>query len=115
MSSLSSYAAAHLDPQGAGDARPTALQIIQDEGAEGKLAGKVIIITRAISGISVETARALSVTGATLFLLARNRSEAEKNLTRILEPGRVSLINLDLDSFTSIRAGAKEILATSKG
>ncbi|KAF4767313.1 Short-chain dehydrogenase/reductase SDR [Penicillium solitum] len=115
MSSLSPYAAAHLDPQGAGDARPTALQIIQDEGVEGKLAGRVIVITGATSGIGIETARALSATGATLLLTARNRSKAEKNLAEILEPGRVSLIDLDLDSFESIRAGAKEILATSKG
>ncbi|KAJ5385761.1 Short-chain dehydrogenase/reductase SDR [Penicillium cosmopolitanum] len=115
MGSPSPYAAAHLDPQGAGDARPTALQIIKDEGAEGKLAGKVIVITGATSGIGLETARALKTTGATLFLTARNRSKAEKNLAGILEPGRVSLIDLDLDSFASIRAGAKEILAASKG
>ncbi|KAJ5970090.1 Short-chain dehydrogenase/reductase SDR [Penicillium vulpinum] len=109
------YVAAHLDPHGAGDARPTALQIIQDEGVEGKLVGKVIVITGATSGIGVETARALSATGATLLLTARNRSEAEKNLAGILEPGRVSLIDLDLQSFASIRAGAKEILAMCKG
>lgn len=41
----SPYADAHQDPQGAGDARPTALQIIKDEGVEGKLAGKVIVIS----------------------------------------------------------------------
>ncbi|KGO52845.1 Short-chain dehydrogenase/reductase SDR [Penicillium expansum] len=115
MGLSSRYAVAHLDPKGAGDARPTALQIIQDEGSEGKLAGKVIVITGATAGIGIETARALSATGATLLLTARNRSKAEKNLARILEPGRVSLIDLDLDSFASIRAGAEEILTASKG
>lgn len=40
--SLSRYADVHKSPEGPGDARPTALQIIQDEGLEGKLAGKVI-------------------------------------------------------------------------
>lgn len=30
------YAAVHQKPQGAGDSRPTALQIIRDEGLEGK-------------------------------------------------------------------------------
>lgn len=98
MSSLSPYAAAHLEPQGAGDARPTALQIIHDEGVKDKLAGKVIVIT-----------------GATLLLTSRNRSKAEKNLAGILEPGRVSLVDMDLDSFASIRAGAKEIISMSKG
>lgn len=45
------YNAAHIDPQGAGDARPTAFQIIEDEGLKGKLVGKVIVITGATSGI----------------------------------------------------------------
>ncbi|KAM0252755.1 hypothetical protein ACHAQJ_007593 [Trichoderma viride] len=115
MASLNRYTAAHADPQGAGDARPTALQIIQDEGVKGKLVGKVIVITGATSGIGVETARALSATGASLFLTARNLDKANKNLADILEPGRVSLVEMDLDSFKSIRAGAEKILSTSKG
>ncbi|EAL89010.1 hypothetical protein KXV22_002836 [Aspergillus fumigatus] len=115
MGSLSPYAAAHVDPQGAGDARPTALQIIQDEGVEDKLVGKVIVITGATSGIGVETARALKATGATLFLTARNLAKAQKNLAGILEPGRVSLVEMDLDSFKSIRVGAEQILSATKG
>nr|UYO77231.1 short chain dehydrogenase/reductase [Trichoderma psychrophilum] len=111
----SPYAAAHADPQGAGDARPTALQIIEDEHVQGKLAGKVIVITGATAGIGVETARALSATGATLLLTARNLQKANKNLAGILEPGRVSLVEMDLDSFKSIRAGAERILSASKG
>nr|UIK22901.1 short chain dehydrogenase [Trichoderma rhododendri] len=111
----SPYAAAHADPKGAGDARPTALQIIKDEGAQGKLADKVIVITGATSGIGVETARALSATGATILLTARNLEKANKNLVGILEPGRVSLVEMDLDSFKSIRAGAEKILSASKG
>lgn len=47
----SPYAAAHADPQGPGDARPTALQIIEDQGVKGRLDGKVIVITGATSGI----------------------------------------------------------------
>ncbi|KAF4169636.1 hypothetical protein CNMCM6936_006795 [Aspergillus lentulus] len=115
MGSSSPYAAAHLDPKGAGDARPTALQIIQDEGLEGKLAGKIIVVTGATSGIGVETARALKATGATLFLTARNLAKAHKNLAGILEPGRVSLVEMDLDSFKSIRTGAEQILSATKG
>lgn len=115
MGSPSPYADAHQDPQGAGDARPTALQIIKDEGVEGKLAGKVIVISGGTSGIGLETARALSATGATLFLTARNLEKAKKNLAGILEPGRVSLVPMDLDSFKTIRAGAEQILSASKG
>lgn len=111
MESTNPYAAAHADPQGAGDARPTASQIIRDEGMEGKLVGKVIVITGATSGIGVETARALSATGATLLLTARDIPRAKKNLAEVLEPGRVSLVEMNLDSFKSIRSGAEEILS----
>jgi cysteine synthase len=67
---MSRYAEAHANPAGPGDARPTALQIIKDEAVEGKLVGKVIVITGTSSGIGIETARALSLTGARLFLTA---------------------------------------------
>jgi len=35
------YADAHKDTSGAGDARPTALQIIKDNNLEAKLSGKI--------------------------------------------------------------------------
>jgi hypothetical protein len=38
---MSRYAEAHENPAGPGDARPTALQIIQDEGLEGNMKDKV--------------------------------------------------------------------------
>ena len=110
---MGAYTAAHANPQGAGDARPTALQIICDEGAEGKLEGKVIVITGASSGIGLETARALSATGATLFLTARNLNMAETALAGIVEAGRLSLVEMDNNSFASIRAAAATILKKS--
>ncbi|GIJ88208.1 hypothetical protein Asppvi_007126 [Aspergillus pseudoviridinutans] len=66
------YADVHKNPQGPGDARPTAIQIIRDEGLEGQLTGSSILITGVSSGIGVETAKALFTTGATLYLTARN-------------------------------------------
>ncbi|KFZ03218.1 hypothetical protein V502_11139 [Pseudogymnoascus sp. VKM F-4520 (FW-2644)] len=110
---MSLYAAAHINPQGGGDARPTALQIIHDESRVGKLVGKVIIITGATSGIGIETARALSATGATLFLTARNLKSAQSALAGILEPGRVSLVEMDNNSFASIQSAAATILTKS--
>lgn len=107
------YTTAHANPQGAGDARPTALQIIRDEGVEGKLGGKLIVITGSSSGIGLETARALSATGATLFLTARNVKMAETALAGVLEAGRVSLVEMDNNSFASIRAAAGSILKKS--
>lgn len=88
---MSRYAAAHIKPDGPGDARPTALQIIQDEGVEGKLEGQVIVITGTSSGIGVETVRALAVTGATLYLTARNIDKAKSALDGIFDPSRMTL------------------------
>ena len=110
---MSRYAASHVEPQGPGDARPTALQIIRDENLEGKLGGKVMVITGASSGIGIETARALSATGATLFLSVRDLKAAETTLAGILEPGRVSLVEMDNNSFASIKAAADTILSRS--
>lgn len=108
---MSRYAAAHVNPEGPGDSRPTALQIVKDEGMEGKLKDKVIIITGTSSGLGIETARALSATGATLYLTARNVTKAKAALADILEPGRTEFIEMDLESFDSVRAAARAILA----
>ncbi|KIM98296.1 hypothetical protein OIDMADRAFT_127822 [Oidiodendron maius Zn] len=110
---MSRYAEAHLNPSGPGDARPTALQIIKDEGVEGKLAGKVVVITGTSSGIGIETARALSLTGARLLLTARDLNKATAALDGILEPGRVELVEMDNTSLSSVRAAAKAILQKS--
>jgi NAD(P)-dependent dehydrogenase (short-subunit alcohol dehydrogenase family) len=110
---MSRYTALHTDPQGPGDSRPTALQIIQDEGLENKLVSKVIVITGASGGIGAETARALFATGATLFLTGRDMKKAESNLSEILGSGRVSLFEMDTSSFSSVRATAAKILEKS--
>ncbi|KAJ4357425.1 uncharacterized protein N0V89_002000 [Didymosphaeria variabile] len=110
---MSRYAAAHANPAGPGDARPTALQIIKDEGAEGKLVGKVVVITGCSSGIGIETARALSLTGAKLLLTARNLEKAKTALEGILEPGRIELVEMDNTSLESVRTAAKTILMKS--
>jgi NAD(P)-dependent dehydrogenase (short-subunit alcohol dehydrogenase family) len=108
---MSPYAAAHANPEGPGDSRPTALQIVKDEGMEGKLKGKVIVITGTSSGIGIETVRALSATGATLYLTARNLVKAKTALADILEPGRMELVEMDQESLKSVRTAAKTILA----
>lgn len=112
---MSRYAEAHANLAGPGDARPTALQIIKDEGAEGKLAGKVIVITGTSSGIGIETARALSLTGAQLFLTARNLEKAKTALGTILGSGRAELIEMDNTSLSSVRGAAEAIVQKSNG
>jgi NAD(P)-dependent dehydrogenase (short-subunit alcohol dehydrogenase family) len=107
------YTAAHASPNGPGDARPTALEIVRNNGAEGRLAGKVIVVTGTTSGIGTETARALSATGATLFLTARDTTTAKIALKDILDPGRLTLVQMDNNSFKSVKAAAASILKQS--
>lgn len=61
---MSRYAEAHKTRTGPGDARPTALQVVEDEGLLGKLTDKVFLVTGTSSGIGIETLRALYATGA---------------------------------------------------
>lgn len=110
----SKYAAAHANLSGPGDARPTALQIVQDEDQVGKLDGKVILITGCSSGIGVETARALYQTGATLYLSARNLDKVRQVLPDLVQSSRVHLLHMDLNSLASVRACAEEFKSHSK-
>ncbi len=71
------YAAAHVQPAGPGDARPTALQIVSDEGLLGALPGSVFLVTGCSSGIGVETARALHATGADVSLTVRDVAKGQ--------------------------------------
>ena len=113
---MDQYATVHLNEnlKGPGDRRPSALQIIKDNDLEGKLSDKVMIITGCSSGIGIETARALSTTGATLYLSARDLDKGRTALEGILEPGRVELLQMDLNSLSSVRKAAAEFLSKSK-
>ncbi|KAF2497702.1 NAD(P)-binding protein [Lophium mytilinum] len=107
------YAEVHVNTKGPGDARPTADQIVQDEGLEGKLTGKVAFITGCSSGIGIDTARAMKATGARVFAAVRDVKKGEKALADILEPGRCELITLDLDSLDSVRSCVADFLSRS--
>ena len=108
------YEAVHRSPNGPGDSRPTALQIITDNNLEGMLTGKIIFITGCSSGIGIETARALFATGATLYLTARDIEKAEKALPDLKNSSRVHILSLDLNSFESVRACAADFLSKSQ-
>ncbi|TGO60583.1 hypothetical protein BCON_0034g00190 [Botryotinia convoluta] len=110
---MAQYAEAHLNPNSPEDARPTAIQIIKDEGVQGKLAGKVVVITGTSAGIGIEIARAMSLTGVKLLLTARDLNNAKTALDGILAPGQVELVKMDNNSLSSVRAAAKEILQKS--
>lgn len=111
---INKYEAVHKSPNGPGDARPTALNIIHDEALEGKLVGKIILITGCSSGIGIETARVLHTTGATLYLTARSLSKAKSALGDLTTSPQVHLLELDLNSLESVRACATEFLSKEK-
>ena len=98
---------------GPGDSRPTALQIIKDEGLEGKMIDKVFIVTGASAGIGVETGRAFAATGGKVFLTARDMKKGREACKSFLEPGRVELLEMDNNSLDSVRAAAKTFLSKS--
>ena len=113
MAPANKYAEAAVNFQGPGDARPTALQIIDDENMRGKLAGAVVLITGTAAGLGVETVRAMAATGATVFCAARDESKNRAALAGV--DGKLEFLTLDLASFASVRAGAKEFLERSGG
>jgi NAD(P)-dependent dehydrogenase (short-subunit alcohol dehydrogenase family) len=106
------YAQLHQNLRGPGDNRPTAQQIVQFENAANKLVGKTILITGASAGLGVATAHALYLTGATLYLTARNLTKARTALGDLAQDtSRVHLLELDLNSLASVRQCASEFLA----
>jgi NAD(P)-dependent dehydrogenase (short-subunit alcohol dehydrogenase family) len=111
------YADVHQDPQGPGDARPTALQIIQDEDLFMKWPTMTILITGGSSGIGIETAKALHHTGAQIFLTTRDVRKAEEVRDDILasSPSQkdIGIIQMELSSLASVRAGAESFMKQS--
>ncbi|WAO91464.1 Hypothetical protein NCS54_00893700 [Fusarium falciforme] len=109
----SKYLAAHDNPNGPGDARPTASQIITDYDLEGKLTGKVVLITGCSSGIGVETARAIHRTGATIYATARDVDKAKGALHDLVDSPRLHFLRLDLSSLDSVRTCAESFKSKS--
>jgi NAD(P)-dependent dehydrogenase (short-subunit alcohol dehydrogenase family) len=103
------YATAWQRPKEPGDSRPTAREVLEDEGLIEKLKGKVIVITGCSSGLGIETARALKATGARLTVDSAKYEKGKQALEGILEPGTVDILKLDLESLDSVRACAEEI------
>jgi hypothetical protein len=115
---MSRYSKVHANPQGAGDARPTALQIIRDEDLLGKMTDRVFFITGCSSGIGVDTVRALHATGGTVFASGRNSVKSQAVIDEIIasDPNNkapIYFIEIDQTSLDSVRTGAEEFLKKS--
>jgi NAD(P)-dependent dehydrogenase (short-subunit alcohol dehydrogenase family) len=117
---MSRYAKAHAfdNLKGPGDSRPTALQIVRDEGRLGTMADKVFLVTGASNGIGVETVRALHATGGTVFATGRDVKKTQAVIDEIYakDPDNkapIHLIEMKLDSLASVRAGVEEVLKKS--
>lgn len=108
------YADRHKTLSGPGDSRPTAIEVVKDAGLVGKLQDRVILITGCSAGLGVETARALYLTGAKLFLTVRSREKGEAAIEKTLkdapEGQQIELVLMDLADLESVRAAADDVL-----
>ncbi len=108
-----------LHRNGPGDARPTALQIVRDEGLVGKLTGKNVVITGCSSGVGAEAVRAMHATGATVFATARDAAKLHGVIAEIeaADPdNKAPIIPIVMDhvSLKTVRDGANSILKESR-
>lgn len=119
---LQPYASVHESTNGPGDARPTALQVVKDNDAVGKLKGRVVLVSGCSSGIGVETARALYEAGATLYLTARDIPKLDKVIDDIVSKAQYNkdgpkpaAIEMHLDSLEGVRKGVEAFQKQSNG
>ncbi|KXT07138.1 hypothetical protein AC578_2373, partial [Pseudocercospora eumusae] len=99
------------------DARPTALQIIKDEGLVGKLSDKVALVTGRTNGIGLEIVRALGRTGVKVFFTSRDVAKGEKIKENLLAQDcslRLEVVEGEQKSLPSVRKGAEVVLAKTQ-
>ncbi|MGV0837283.1 SDR family NAD(P)-dependent oxidoreductase [Mycolicibacterium thermoresistibile] len=97
-----------MSTNAASEAPTTALQVV--EGVD--LTGKTCVITGASSGLGRESARALAAAGAHVVLTARNPealAEARDWIHGEVTGASTSVVELDLASLASVRAGAAAV------
>jgi NAD(P)-dependent dehydrogenase (short-subunit alcohol dehydrogenase family) len=88
-----------------------------DEVLQGvDLSGKRILVTGVSAGLGVESTRALVAHGATVVGTARDLDKAKRALGAAMQASasKVELVEVDLASLKSVRAGASELLSRGK-
>ncbi len=82
-----------------------------DEVLDGiDLSGKTVLITGGTSGLGAESARAMAAHGAKVIITGRDMAKAQTVADGI--DGDISVEELELGSFASIRAFAERVLAS---
>jgi NAD(P)-dependent dehydrogenase (short-subunit alcohol dehydrogenase family) len=111
------YAAAHESPNGPNDARPTAEQVIEDQGLTGKLADRTILITGGTAGLGTESARVFQKNSAKVYITARTTKKGEKVAKELNKAAPhshpIEVVVADLSSLQSVRDAAKDFLSRS--
>ena len=103
--------------------KSTALDVIKTFGEGKYLEGKTAIVTGGNNGIGLETCKALASAGCRVILCSRSVEKAEKAVAEeILKPGKggyvidditkITIKQLDLDSFSSIKSFVTDYLST---
>lgn len=108
------YEEAYASPQGAGDARPTALQILEDEDLVGKLPEKVALVTGGTNGLGLEIVRNLAKTGMTVFFTSRDPTKGQKVKGELLaeDPSyKLEVVELELKKLKSVEKGVQAFLS----
>jgi NAD(P)-dependent dehydrogenase (short-subunit alcohol dehydrogenase family) len=78
------------------------------------LVGRVALVTGASAGLGVETTRVLAAAGATVVMVARDRTKLQAAMDGLRQENpdaRLDSATLDLADLDSVRAGAADILA----
>lgn len=79
-----------------------------------------MLVTGVSSGLGVDTLRALHTTGAHVYGTVRDTTKGQQVVDQILGEkheggGKISLVELDLSSFASVRKGAADLLSKTQG
>ena len=118
---LDRYVAIHATtPNGPGDARPTAEQVLRDQTfVNADWHDKIILITGGTAGLGAESARVLHQTGAKVFITGRDVAKGKRVAESIQaanpENPHIETIHMDHSSLDSVRSAAKEFLQKSGG
>ena len=78
----------------------------------GSMSGKVVVITGPTSGLGLETARSLSVTGAHLVLVARQRAKADQIADELRTSNsqlKVTVVECEMGDLASVARASMDI------